>query len=150
MTGITPYRSGLIGRDPISRMLLGDRDLGELASDMFGGGFLGQSADFKLDVEDGDKGYVVRAELPGISKDDIDVEFLDGHLSIEVDHKESDEVKERNYLHKETREWSAKRTLFLADATGQDITAKLEDGILTISVPKEPEEESPVTKVEIG
>ena len=150
MTGITPYRSGLIGRDPIFRMLLGDRDLGELANDMFGGGLLGQPAGFKLDVEDGNEGYVVRAELPGVSKEDIDVEFLDGNLSIEVDHKESDEVRERNYLHKETREWSAKRTLVLADATGQDITAKLEDGILTISVPKEPEEESPATKVEIG
>ena len=103
---------------------------------------------FKMNVEDAGDRYVVTAELPGVKKDEVNVELNEGRLSVSVDKKESDEEKGKNYLHKETSEWSATRGVFLKDAAASGITGKLEGGVLTISVPKQAEK-SNVTKVAI-
>ena len=103
---------------------------------------------FKMDVEDAGTSYVVTAELPGVNKDEIDVELNEGRLSISVDARESEEHKAKNFLHKETREWSATRGVYLKDAATAGLTAKLDGGVLTITVPKQ-EEKANVTKVSI-
>ena len=82
------------------------------------------------------------------SKDEIDVELNEGRLSVSVDHKESDEQKDKNYLHKETSEWQATRGVYLKDAATAGLTAKLADGVLTVNVPKQVEQAN-VTKVTI-
>lgn len=106
------------------------------------------NAAFKMDVEDAGDRYVVSAELPGVKKDQVDVELNEGRLSISVDKKDSDEEKGKNYLHKESLEWSATRGVYLKDAATAGLTAKLEDGVLTVSVPKQAEKAN-VTKVSI-
>lgn len=103
---------------------------------------------FKMDVEDAGTSYVVTAELPGVNKDEIDVELNEGRLSISVDKRETEEHKAKNFLHKETREWSASRGVYLKDAATAGLSAKLDGGILTITVPKQ-EEKANVTKVSI-
>lgn len=103
---------------------------------------------FKMDVEDTGDGYIVSAELPGVKRDEIDVELNEGRLSITVDKKETEEDKAKNYLHKETREWSATRGIYLKDAATAGLSAKLDNGILTVSVPKQ-DEKANVTKVTI-
>ena len=103
---------------------------------------------FKLNVEDAGDSYVVTAERPGVKKEDVDVELNEGRLSISVDKKESDEEKGKNYLHKETSEWSATRGVYLKDAATTGITGKLEGGVLTVNVPKQSEKAN-VTKVSI-
>ncbi len=107
-----------------------------------------ESGAFKMDVEDTDDAYVVSAQLPGINKDEIDVELNEGRLSVTVEHKESDEQKGKNYLHKETSEWQATRGVYLKDAAMAGLTAKLADGVLTVTVPKQAEQTN-VTKVSI-
>ena len=106
------------------------------------------AAGFKMDVEDTGDGYVVSAELPGVTKDQIDVELNEGHLSISVNKTESEEISGKNYLHKETSEWSATRGVYLKDAATEGLSAKLDGGVLTISVPKQVEKPN-VTKVAI-
>ena len=103
---------------------------------------------FKMDVEDAGDKYVVSAHVPGVNKDEIDVELNEGRLSVSVDHKESDEQKDKNYLHKETSEWQATRGVYLKDAADAGITAKLEDGVLTVSVPKQVQKPN-ATKISI-
>ena len=103
---------------------------------------------FKMDVEDAGDAYVVSAELPGVTKDQVDVELNEGRLSISVDKKESDEEKGKNYLHKESCEWSATRGVYLKDAATAGLSAKLEGGILTVNVPKQ-DEKANVTKISI-
>lgn len=105
-------------------------------------------ASFKMDVEDAGDAYVVSAQLPGVKRDEIDVELNEGRLSISVDKKESDEDKGKNYLYKETGEWSATRGVYLKDAATAGLTAKLEGGVLTVNVPKQ-QEKANVTKVAI-
>ena len=103
---------------------------------------------FKMDVEDAGTSYIVTAELPGVGKDEIDVELNEGRLSISVDKTETEETQNKNYLHKETRSWSASRGVYLKDAATEGLSAKLDNGVLTINVPKQTAKEN-VTKVSI-
>lgn len=106
------------------------------------------AADFKVDVEDTGKSYVVTAQVPGVKRDQIDVELNEGRLSITVDKKDSDEQKSKNYLQRETSEYTCTRGVFLKDAATSGLTAKLTDGVLSVTVPKQEEKEN-VTKVSI-
>lgn len=105
-------------------------------------------ADFKMDVEDAGDKYVVSAHVPGVKRDQIDVELNEGRLSITVDKKDSDEEKAKNYLQKETGEYACTRGVFLKDAATTGLSAKLVDGILTVNVPKQ-DQNANVTKVSI-
>lgn len=106
-------------------------------------------AAFKMNVEDAGEAYVISAHLAGVTRDEIDVELNEGRLSITVDKKETEEEKGKNYLHKETREWSATRGVYLKDAAVEGLSAKLEDGVLTVNVPKQVEKAN-VTKIHIA
>ena len=103
---------------------------------------------FKMDVEDAGDAYVVSAELPGVTKDQVDGELNEGRLSISVDKKESDEKKDKTYLQKETSEWQASRGVYLKDAAREGLSAKLEGGVLKVNVPKQ-QKQSNVTKVTV-
>lgn len=106
------------------------------------------AASFKMNVEDAGDKYVVTAELPGVKREEIDVELNEGRLSISIDKKETDEEKGKNYLYKETSDWSATRGVYLKDAAAAGLSAKLDGGVLTVNVPKQVEK-SNVTKVAI-
>ena len=103
---------------------------------------------FKMNIEDAGDKYLITALLPGVSRDEIDVELNEGRLSITVNRTESDEEKNRNYLYKETHDWSATRGVYLKDASVTGLAAKLADGVLTVTVPKQVEKVN-VTKVTI-
>ncbi len=104
------------------------------------------AADFKMDVEDAGDAYVISAHIPGVSRDQIDVELNEGRLSISVDKKDSDEQKAKNFLQRESYEYSCTRGVFLKDAATSGLSAKLADGILTVTVPKQ-DEKANVTKI---
>ena len=106
------------------------------------------ASSFKMNVEDAGDKYVISAELPGVKREEIDVELNEGRLSISVEKKETEEEKGKNYLYKETSDWSATRGVYLKDAAVSGLTAKLEGGVLTVNVPKQVEKAS-VTKVSI-
>ena len=103
---------------------------------------------FKMDVEDAGDKYVIAAELPGVNRDQIDVELNEGRLSISVNKTETEEHKAKNWLQKETTEWSATRGVYLKDASIEGLSAKLSEGVLTVIVPKVSEKAN-ATKVVI-
>ncbi len=91
---------------------------------------------FKLDVQENEKEYSIEAELPGVNKDEIDISLNDGRLQISVDRQESVDEEKKNYIHKERRFTSMSRTVYLADTDVEGIKAKLDNGVLNISIPK--------------
>lgn len=91
---------------------------------------------FKVDVQEDEKTYTVEAELPGVHKEDIDIEMDDGRLRISVSNNQETEQKEKNYIHKERRYSSMTRHIYLENAQSQDIKAKLTDGVLCVTIPK--------------
>lgn len=92
---------------------------------------------FKIDIQEKDKEYIVEAELPGVKKDEVYIELNEGRLNIAVKRDESIEEENKNYVYKESRYSSMSRNVYLKDAKSEGASAKLEDGILYINVPKE-------------
>ena len=105
-------------------------------------------ASMMVDVIENPEGYVVEATMPGVTRDQIDVELNDGRLNISIFKTDSEEVAKRNYIHRETSEYRAMRSFLLKDADTAGITAQLKDGILTVNVPKRTQNDT-VTKISI-
>lgn len=109
----------------------------ELMQSVWSGTGLAQAAAWTppVDIEETDDAWVVEAELPGVRKDDIDVEVRDNELEI------TGEIKERErkgILRRRTRRvgrFEFRVTLpGVIDAEKMD--ARLDDGVLTVRVPK--------------
>ncbi|MDO5022203.1 MAG: Hsp20/alpha crystallin family protein [Eubacteriales bacterium] len=99
---------------------------------------------FKMDIQERDKDYVIEAELPGVGKENIKLSMNDDCLTIavEVSEENKQEDEQKNYVHKERRYSSMSRSVYLGDANKNDISAKLNNGILSVVVPKQAKEES--------
>lgn len=104
---------------------------------------------FKLDIAETENAYVVEAELPGVNKEQINLDFNEGRLTISVNQEKTINEEQKNYLHKERRYSSVSRSIYLADANNDEITAKLENGILNITLPKQ-EKNQPKRKIDIA
>lgn len=104
---------------------------------------------FKLDVQDNEAEYIIEAEMPGIEKEHINLSLNDGKLTISVNKEEVQEDKQKNYIHRERRFSSMARSIFLAEADEEGIKAKLDNGVLSITVPKKKlEERSKMIEIE--
>jgi len=93
---------------------------------------------FKIDVEEKDDKYEIKADLPGVKKDEIKVSYDDNTLviAIEREEKKEEEQEERKYLHRERRFESMKRAIHLPDIDPSKMTAKHENGVLHIEAKK--------------
>lgn len=91
---------------------------------------------FKVDVQDNKTEYLIEAELPGTKKEDINISLNEGRLSISVNKDETIEDTDKNYIHRERRYTSMSRNIMLADADAASIKAKLDNGVLSVTVPK--------------
>ena len=92
---------------------------------------------FKIDIVESEKDYSIEAELPGINKEEIDLNVEDETLTISVNRSEETNNDGKNYIHRERRATSMIRRVRLANAKLENITAKLEEGVLTITIPKD-------------
>jgi len=93
-----------------------------------------------VDVFDTQEAVVLKAELPGMDPDDIQIEVEDNVLTIKGERKFEEEVDEERYYRVERRFGSFQRSLALPQGVKADeIAAAYEDGILTLTVPKAPE-----------
>ncbi|HOF19453.1 MAG TPA: Hsp20/alpha crystallin family protein [Phycisphaerae bacterium] len=90
-----------------------------------------------LDVAERDDAIIVRAELPGMKADDIDLQVQGNTLTIRGEKKESHEDKGENYHHVERRWGSFQRVIPLPESVDADhIDAKYADGVLQVTLPK--------------
>ncbi|MDX3763085.1 Hsp20/alpha crystallin family protein [Streptomyces mirabilis] len=87
------------------------------------------------DLHETDDAYVVEAELPGIKREDIDVEVSERELCITGEYKERER---EGVLRRSTRRTGRfeYRALLPAGLKAEEITATLSDGLLTVTVPK--------------
>jgi len=91
---------------------------------------------FKIDIEDLGNEYRVDAEMPGVQKEEIDLNVEGEDLCIVLNRTETSNTEEKNYIHRERRVTSMSRRVRLADANLGAIKAKLDEGILSITIPK--------------
>lgn len=107
---------------------------------------------YSMPIEISDKGeeYDIRAELPGIKKEDLDIDIEDNYLRINA--KKFDETKEeeKNFKHSEFNYGEFSRTIQLPEEINIDKTeAKLEHGVLKITAPKLHKDKEKSKKIQI-
>lgn len=96
-----------------------------------------------VDIYETDEAIILKAELPGIKKNDVSVEVKDNVLTLKGARTEEKEIKEKNYYRKERAFGTFSRSFNLQHRIQPDkIKARFKDGVLKIEIPK-PEEEKP-------
>jgi HSP20 family protein len=100
-----------------------------------------------IDMVREDGNLVVRAEVPGVKPEEIEVKAEEGALTISGRHEEAEEHKGRHFVRRERRYGAFSRTMALPDGVdARQITASTHDGVLEVTIPL-PEEaaQEPVT-----
>ena len=93
------------------------------------------SKEMKTDIEEKNDSYVITCEVAGIKKENVSINVDDNTLTIEVNETlESDNKK--NYIVKERSSKYYSRSFYLEDIDENSITAKMENGVLTIEAKK--------------
>ncbi|SFC59869.1 HSP20 family protein [Alkalibacterium subtropicum] len=134
----------------MNNMFPSRRDFRDLRRQFFDDTFdqvLGETGSFKTDIIEDDKEYTVEAELPGMDKENIELDYHDNILSIsgkqESETKEED--KERNYIRRERSTRSFSRQFLIRDVDEDNISARFNNGILEVKLPKK-ESDKPENK----
>lgn len=98
----------------------------------------GEELKMKLDVEEDEKAYKVHAEIPGVKKDDIQVDVNGDQISIRAEVKrEKEEKKGEKVLHSERYYGMVSRSFTLpTDVDEKGTVAKYTDGVLDLTLPK--------------
>jgi HSP20 family protein len=86
------------------------------------------------EVSETDDAYLVHVELPGVRKDQVDVQLADRELVISGDIKESEDGRRRRSSRRTGR--FEYRTYLPGDVKADQVSAQLADGVLTVTVPK--------------
>jgi len=94
------------------------------------------------DIYEKDNAYYMDLELPGMKKEDINIELSGNILKVSGEYKKDKEVKGKNYYRCEIREGSFSRSFTIPEEVKEeDIKAKFKNGILTLQFPKTEKEE---------
>ncbi|MCI5927641.1 MAG: Hsp20/alpha crystallin family protein [Pseudoflavonifractor capillosus] len=99
----------------------------------------------KTDVRETEDTYEVDVDLPGFKKDELSVELKDGYLTISaakgLDKDEQD--KKGKYIRQERYAGACSRSFYVGDVKPEEVSAKYEDGILKLTMPKQVKREQP-------
>jgi HSP20 family protein len=131
-----------------------DSQLNRLFGDFFGRASQEQNLTTwapAVDIYEGEHELVVKADLPGVKPEELDIRVENNILTIRGERKFEKKVDEKNYLRVERAYGSFARSFSLANTVNSDaIKADYRDGVLTLSVPKREEAKPKQIKVNVG
>jgi HSP20 family protein len=101
-------------------------------------------------IDKGDR-FLLRAELPGYNKDDVDIELNKDTLSLSAEKKTEKEEKSEEYLHRERTYSTSRRVInFPEEVDPSKVEAKMVNGVLELTAPKkEPKPEEKMRKIKL-
>jgi HSP20 family protein len=124
---------GIMKLVPYQRNLLADG----FFSDFFGETFPAVARpSMKADVLQTEDSYIVEAEVAGAGKDDITLVCEKGVLTITVSKNEEKSEEKDGYIRRERHTGSTSRRFAFGEISEADISAKMENGVLTVTLPK--------------
>jgi HSP20 family protein len=101
-----------------------------------------------LDIHEDDKNIYIKAEIPGVKKEDLEVTIKDNVVIIKGEKKEEKEEKDRKKYVKECVYGSFERSFILPEVDAEKAKAEFKDGLLKITLPKKEEEKGKSIKIE--
>ncbi len=102
----------------------------------------------KCDIYEKDGKYHLEMDAIGFNKDDMNISYDNGYLTVELSTSEEKEDKKKNYIRRERYQKDYKRTFYVGETKAEEITANFKDGVLKVTVPKQEKIESK-KKIEI-
>ena len=92
----------------------------------------------KCDVYEKDGKYNIEVDIPGYNKDEVQIEAKDGYITISAEKKteKNEENENKKYYYHERRYGRVERSFYIGDMDTDKISAKMENGILNVVVPK--------------
>lgn len=145
----------LVKWDPFREMASLQHSINRLFDDNFRllkapEGALAQGLSFPVDIKDTGEAILIKAELPGMSKEDIKVNFNDNMLTIRGERKREEKEEGANFIRVERSYGSFSRS-FSVDMPVKynEIKARYQDGVLEITLPKEEEAKKKEISVEV-
>lgn len=104
-----------------------------------------------VDISEDDKEYLVKAELPGLKKEEVKVTVEDGELTISGERKTEKEEKNKKYHRIERSYGSFVRSFTLPDVvSGDKVNAEFKDGLLTVHLPKDEKAKPKAVEVKVS
>ena len=103
----------------------------------------------KTDIKDVDGNYELSIDLPGFHKEDVKIQLKDGYLNIQAARTENKDEKDNNgkFIHRERYTGQCSRSFYVGkDVEHEDIHAKYDNGVLTVTFPKEAKKKEPEEK----
>lgn len=94
----------------------------------------------RVDLEDKGDHYELTADLPGFSKEDVEISINDKIMTIHAEKSESSESREKNYICRERRSGSFSRSFDISGIDADAISGSFKDGVLTVLMPKKVDE----------
>ncbi len=128
---------------------------GNLFDDFFNSDFLApvgmnkEAVQFKTDITETNNEYIISADLPGVDKKDIRVDYKNKYLIISAKREEKYDEKKDSYIRKEKTYGEFSRSFYFDNIQSDKINAKFENGVLKVELPKEVKEEDRSTSIEI-
>lgn len=120
-----------------NREMQGQDPMESLINSFFDDGFTSMAANFKTDIIEKEDKYVIEAELPGMHKDDIELEIDNDRLTISANKTQEVKEEEEDYIRRERRSGSYQRSFYIDNVNEDEIKASYDNGILKIYLPKE-------------
>lgn len=155
-------KRGLMPWRPFTEMTRWEREMEHIFEDFFGGslrplrderwwpGKILGIREPAVDLYEEKDEIVAKAELPGMTKDDIQVNITDNLLTIKGEKKKEEEVKEKDYYRSERSYGAfARRVALPTEVNVEKISASFKNGVLEIHLPKSEEAKKKEIKVKV-
>jgi len=113
---------------------------------------MAEEADYgpAVDVYQTEDEVVVKAQLPGVKKEDVEVSMQENTLTIRAETRREEEVEEEGYFRRELRYGTYARRLPLPAAVDEEqVSAKMADGVLEVRAAKVVEDDDPGKKISV-
>lgn len=117
-------------------------DIFDAFDDWFKPMFFDESKDLRTDIRETESDYELDLELPGYAKNEIKISLENGYLTVEAE-KQKKEENSKKYLRREISERTSRSYYVGSDVTREQIKAKFDNGILSLTLPKEKPKSSP-------
>jgi len=96
-----------------------------------------QSSPMRTDIYEKNGNYVIEADIPGFKKENVQIDYDKGHLTITARQDDEKKEEEQNFIRRERYYGELTRSFYIGEVDENKIKAKFADGTLQLTFPKE-------------
>ena len=99
--------------------------------------FFNENINMKCDIYEKNDKYFIETDLPGVSKENINITYSKGYLNIKTIENNEVQEEDKTYIRRERNYKKLERSFYVGDIEETKIKATYKDGILNVTIPKQ-------------